>query len=286
MGHARRFSLHGRFLVIYQIRAPEEPLNLGISHFTYFRGIDASHTIERFLPDGNVEIVINLGDEPRYIYDNDTLVEKQACKRLWLSGIRTRYLSIPSSTGSEFFIIHFRKGRSRPFLKLPLCEIADQVIEGDEVLPKVYLELRERLLEAPSPSAKFSIANAVLRRQFPQGLGVPPLVSASVKMLSRNPSGQTMDFLTRYSGYSARHFIEIFRENIGLAPKVLQRILRFQKAIAEITTPRMVSWRTLAQECGYYDQSHFNSDFKEFSGINPTLYRLQVGAEPNYLPIR
>lgn len=272
--------------MIYQIQGPQAPLDLGISHFTYFKGLSAAHSIERFLPDGNVEIVINLGDEPKYIYDNETLAPLQACRKLWLSGIRTRYLSIPSSTGSEFFIIHFRKGMSRPFLGLPLSEITDQVVEGDEVLPGVYLELRERLLEAPTPAAKFAAANAVLRRRFPLDLEVPALVSASVKMLSYDPSGQTIGVLTRRSGYSARHFIEIFRDHIGLTPKVLQRILRFQKAITEISIPGAVSWHTLAMDCGYYDQAHFNADFKEFSGINPTAYRLKIGDEPNYLPVR
>lgn len=270
----------------YQIQAPEAPLNRGISHFTYFCGLSAQHSIERFLPDGNVEIVINLGDLPRFIYDNETLVEKQACKKLWLSGIRTRYLSIPSATGSEFFIVHFRKGRARSFLGLPLSEITDRVIEGEDVLPHCWLELRDRLLEAPSPAAKFRVANALLMRAYSEIPPVPALVEASVRTLCLDPSAWTIDSLTRRSGYSARHFIKIFREHLGLSPKAFQRILRFQKAVAEISLPRAVSWSNLALECGYYDQAHFNADFKEFSGINPSLYRARVGDEPNYLPIR
>ena len=125
---------------------PPFPLNQFISCFTYYKGYTSNYTIERYLPNGNTEIIIDLTDKPKYIYDNSTLAEIQAFKKVWISGIRNGFISIPSGSGSEMFIIEFKKGMVLPFLGRPVTEIADKVIEGDLILNNAFMELREYLI--------------------------------------------------------------------------------------------------------------------------------------------
>lgn len=56
-------------------------------------------------------------------------------------------------------------------------------------------------------------------------------------------------------------------------PKNLIKIIRFQKTISNlIETINDISCIDTALEFGYYDQSHFNKDFKKFTGLTPVNY--------------
>jgi transcriptional regulator GlxA family with amidase domain len=59
---------------------------------------------------------------------------------------------------------------------------------------------------------------------------------------------------------------------VGITPKLLARITRFQKALNMLETNSSKSLTTVAYEGGFYDQSHFIRDFKEFTGYNPNTY--------------
>jgi AraC-like DNA-binding protein len=265
---------------------PSFPLNRFIAGFTYYKGYTAAHSIDRYLPNGNVEIIINLTDTPKYIYDNNTLTELQACKKVWISGIRRGFISIPSGTGSEMFIIEFKKGMAQSFLGRPLTEITGQVIEGELVLNRIFLEMRERLLNQQSPMIMFLIAEKMLNVEFHGKLTINPFVEFAVNSIVANPAGLTIKNIAHKTGYSSKHLIKMFSGHVGVNPKSFLRIIRFQKAIQEIETQGNINWISLADECGYYDQAHFISNFKEFSGFTPLEYMtLKGGSWLNYIPV-
>jgi len=73
-------------------------------------------------------------------------------------------------------------------------------------------------------------------------------------------------------GWSHRRLIARFREGIGLAPKTLGRVLRFERVsrlLQAVQEPRLAE---VALDCGYYDQAHLNRDFREFTGTTPGEY--------------
>src|SRR5690349_8578399 len=122
--------------MIYEVYTPSWPLNEFINNFTYYKHHLPAHNIERFLPDGNIELVIDLGDAPQFLLDNETLAGKQECRNMWLSGVRTGYITIPSGNQAEMFLIFFKKGKMFPFLKRPVSEITNTVTNADLVFGK------------------------------------------------------------------------------------------------------------------------------------------------------
>jgi AraC-like DNA-binding protein len=64
----------------------------------------------------------------------------------------------------------------------------------------------------------------------------------------------------------------VFREEVGLAPKVWCRVQRFQRAVRRLHAGAEVRWTELAADCGFYDQAHFANEFRAFSGIDATTY--------------
>ena len=71
--------------MIAKFHIPAFPLDQYIESFFYYTGYQPDHSVDRFLPDGNVNLIFDLTDRPKYIYDNTTLKEIQSCKRVWFS---------------------------------------------------------------------------------------------------------------------------------------------------------------------------------------------------------
>jgi AraC-like DNA-binding protein len=73
-------------------------------------------------------------------------------------------------------------------------------------------------------------------------------------------------------GMSTRRLSDVFRSEVGLSPKAFCRIRRFAAVLKRIEGAADVDWTEVALACGYFDQAHFNHDFRAFSGMNPSAY--------------
>ncbi|MGK2937486.1 MAG: helix-turn-helix domain-containing protein [Solirubrobacteraceae bacterium] len=75
-------------------------------------------------------------------------------------------------------------------------------------------------------------------------------------------------------GWSRRHLAARFRAQVGVTPKALARLLRFERAVAQLAGARAgeLELGRVALDCGYYDQPHFNREFRAFAGVPPTVY--------------
>lgn len=276
---------HRNRQMIFELHIPSFPLNQFIESFIYYRDYNPIHSVDRFLPDGNVNIVIDLTDYPKYIYDNETLKEIQACRNVWFSGIRNNYITIPSGRDSEMFVINFHKGKAYPFVQMPLNELTDSVVDGDLVLTNEIMELREMILEADLITQKFSTVENFLFKKFHNKLILNPFIEFAVNKIIEFPNQMSIEQISNKVGYSQKHLIKLFKDNVGITPKGFLKIIRFQKAINEIAVTKKADWTGIALESGYYDQAHFINDFKSFSGFTPKEYQLKHYEHLNYIPV-
>ena len=108
-----------------------------------------------------------------------------------------------------------------------------------------------------------------------------PAIRHALAEFSRRPDPASVGHAADFVGLSARRFIELFRRYIGVTPKLYCRIRRFQRALGELHRIKQMDWSAFALECGYYDQSHFIRDFRQFSGLTPSAYHdLRGSMEP------
>jgi AraC-like DNA-binding protein len=271
--------------MILETYIPRRPLSRFIDHFIYYEGLNPEHTIDRFLPDGNTEIIIDFNDGPQYIYDNQTLKEIQACHHVWASGVRTEFISIPSGKLAAMFVIHFKKGMAYPFFPTPMNEMSDRVVDADLLWGNDFAFLREHLLELSQISLKFRAAEDFLLKHFRNRFALNPAVEFAVNQVVRQPDQINLVRLNQKIGYSQKHFIAMFKQQVGITPKAYLKIIRFQKAIHEIEQRKEVNWTNISQDCGFYDQAHFINDFKFFSGFTPEEYVRRKNDVLNYVPV-
>ena len=271
--------------MIFQTYIPKPPLDEFIEHFIYHEGYDPAHTIDRFLPDGNVEIIIDLDDKPKFIYDNETLREIQTCRNVWASGVRTEPISIYSGKESAMLIISFKKGKAYPFFPFSMKEISNRVVDADLLWGSLLDDLRERILDETDIGKRFRIVENFLFKSFQKKLERNPCVEFAVNEIVKNPSQTNLGKLNDKIGYSQKHFISMFKKQVGLTPKSYLRIMRFQAALIEIESSAKVDWTQVAGNCGFYDQAHFIADFKKFSGFTPEQYLKRKNHLLNYVPV-
>lgn len=244
--------------------------------------------MDRFLPNGNTEIIIDLTDKTQYIYDNENFAEVQTCRHAWVSGVRTRPITIPSGQGNRMMIVAFRKGKAHPFYDLPMSELADLVVDADLVFGKKIYELRQHLLNAASIHQMFLLIEIFLLQQSGDSLheNTPAnCVEYAVSNITNQPTALGFQQMSSHIGYSQKHFIELFKKQVGVSPKQYLKIMRFQKAIEEIENNKSIHWSHVALESGFYDQAHFINDFKGFSGFTPNQYMKRKTETLNYIPV-
>jgi AraC-like DNA-binding protein len=85
----------------------------------------------------------------------------------------------------------------------------------------------------------------------------------------------TVKSVSESTGLSQRRFIDLFKREVGMTPKLFCRVRRFQDVLAFVRKSKTPDWSEAAYICGYFDQSHLIRDFRIFSGINPTDYALR-----------
>src|SRR5262249_45358011 len=152
--------------------------------------------------------------------------------------------------------------------------------------------LRERLCEAVTPAARFSLLEAALiarLRRPPEYHPAVPAALAALEPAGTHGSGWqvvSVRDVTRRIGLSQRQFIQVFRSAVGMTPKRYHRVRRFQRARKLVRYTPSPDWADVALECGYFDQSHLIHDFQEFAGFSPVEFQRRWSEHvlPNHVP--
>ncbi len=141
--------------MIFRQHVPEEPLACYVDWFWFFE--DMSHRREHVLPDGTFELVIDLREEPRRMFDRGGSNGETLFREAWMSGAHSQYIVIDALPGSSMIGVHFKPGGAAAILGFPADELRDQVVALDAIWGGTAAELRERLLQARGARAKFAI---------------------------------------------------------------------------------------------------------------------------------
>jgi AraC-like DNA-binding protein len=156
-------------------------------------------------------------------------------------------------------------------LGLPLHELAGTQASLEDLFGAPGRRLAEAVAEAPGWDARFDLLEAFLLRRAREGPAPSPAVAAAWARL-RGSGGRVMvGTLAEEAGWSRRHLVARFREQVGLPPKTVARVLRFAEVLRRIDADP-VRWAEVAAACGYADQSHLNRDFRRLVGTTPTAY--------------
>jgi len=113
------------------------------------------------LPDGAMELIVNLGDPQKLCARND-LTKQTVFRHSWISGERIAPIVIDEIGYVHLIGVRLRAGGAWPFLGIPLCEFTDQVLELETIFGREIEDLRDQLSEAPDDDSRFDLLESWL----------------------------------------------------------------------------------------------------------------------------
>jgi AraC-like DNA-binding protein len=281
-GKSQQFTIL-KIDTIFKFYQPKPLLSKFVDNFWLYEGNEAEHKTERILPTGTLELVINLRQNELRFYDAEGSGNGSRLSGAVVSGASGRGFT-PDPAEEVFLIgIHFKPGGAFPFLGLPAGDLADTHVDLETLWGASVGRLRERLCEARTSAERFQLLQEALLSRLCHGVEQHYAVSAALEMFGKNQAGPRVREAAKYLGLSQRRFIQVFKAEVGMTPKLFSRIQRFQQTRTLIQHNPSINWADLAVDLGYFDQSHLIREFLEFSGLSPTDYinRHKRFIEPN-----
>jgi AraC-like DNA-binding protein len=154
---------------------------------------------------------------------------------------------------------------ARALFGLPAHELANRTVPLDDVLSP---ELAERLANAGGWPDRFALLDEALTAALADARPSAEIAWAWGRLRSshgRIPVGALCEEL----GWSRKRIVARFRDELGLPPKAVARLLRFERARSLAGT---MAWGELAYACGFADQSHLINEFRAITGRTPETF--------------
>lgn len=251
----------------YRELKPSLPLRTFIECFWTLEGngAAAASSAERILPDGCIEVILNFGD--RFLQHVEGQGRRQP--RNFIVGQMTGPILISASGAVELLGIRFQPGGTRPFLRLPAHEITDEVLELGGLSEGFERSLLQACAREVNLDQRIAAIDAYLVSRLSESKFDAQLLALAASVIDRRGL-VSVDQLASDAGVSSRQLERRFLQEVGIGPKLLARIVRFQQVFRAVDRSSP-AWAEVAIECGYYDQAHLIRDFHQFARQTPAV---------------
>ena len=224
------------------------PTDSPIAHFYQFTYTEENPVINGVVPDGAIDMIFDI--------DGGTAN---------VSGSVESIIETMFERGHTYFGARFKPGAFEHYgdikaseligMSIPLTDIFD--FQGiDRLFSDMGIEQRAE----------------IIRQHFTAGSDIPPLVSNILSLIYRTDGNITVGELEQTLFFSRRHLTRVFGQYIGMDIKSFCRTARFQSVLNDLNLERRMLLTDIAQNHGYYDQTHFQKEFKKFALLTPKVY--------------
>jgi AraC-like DNA-binding protein len=225
----------------------------------------------REVPSGFIPLILNFGSAFRMIDPGDPAGPGQS-RRSFVAGLHESFALVESTGSSICMQVNITPLAAHLVLGVPMDSLANRVVELDDVLGATSRRLVERLGNASSWEERFDILDSFLAERLLKARPISAGIIWAWETLNETVGQVPIGTLAERLGCSHKHLIALFHAQVGLPPKMLARVLRFQRVIEQLKADDGRRWVEIAHDCGYYDQAHLIRDFRSFAGSSPTEF--------------
>ena len=165
--------------------------------------------------------------------------------------------------------INFTPLGARRFFRLPMSELTDSMVVLDNVLGAEGMALREQLGNAPDWASRFDLAETFVTTRLASAAETPLEIAWAYDRIIASGGRTRISSIAEKLGWSRKHLAGSFSNAIGIGPKTLSRIVRFNRALG-LSRQQSADWAGIAADCGYADQAHLVREFRDLAGETPT----------------
>lgn len=229
----------------------------------------------RELPWPGVVLIISFGS--RFRLESPANEAGTGTFASFVGGISTAHVFSQSLEPFAGMQINLTPVGARMVFDRPMEELTGRVVPLGDLLGPAAEALEGRLAEAESWEARFALVEEVLLERLAQAREVPRELLRAWARLRREGGLVEVGALAGELGWSRKHLSVRFRQELGLAPRPMARLVRFDRAQRLLAQGRE-SHARVAAACGYFDQAHLVREFRALAGVTPGGYqRLVLG---------
>ncbi len=224
---------------------------------------------EKVFPDGCIELVFHFGDLYRKYKRDDS---SELMPKSFIHGQLKEFIEIEATGKTGILSIRFHPNGLRPFMAFDINEITGQTLSLQDLWEKEGEILEEKILNAASNEHRISLLEIFLLNKLKRAVENDSVIEHCVNSIIKNDGNISISKLANNLNIGRRHLERKFISIVGISPKLLSRIIRFQNTLNLIEHEKFSNLTMVAYKSGFYDQAHFIKDFKEFTGLNPKQY--------------
>lgn len=184
------------------------------------------------------------------------------------------------TAGSTVLGARFRPGAAAHWLGIPMSEIVGRSVDLAEIWgDRQVNEITEKIVDASTVAERASLLLEALTGKAPSVATPDPVASRIFGWLAEGlgaaePVGQLRERLDM----SERTLLRRSREHFGYGPKMLDRILRFQRFQSLARATPTASLATMAAEAGFADQAHLNREIQSLCEMSAGAFVRQLAS--------
>ena len=197
--------------------------------------------------------------------------------KLLIGGVSTSKFTRVLEGKSYAFGVKFKPGGFYPFLKSSVSALLDQILPANRVFGNDGDVLEAQMIACVDDEDKMvENADAFFCMRTPEPDEKIELAAHLVERILQERDIKTVDDLVRRTRIGKRTLQRIFEEYVGVNPKWVIRRYRLHEVVERLNSGETLQAADLAQELGYFDQSHFIHDFRSIVGYSPGQYQSLV----------
>jgi AraC-like DNA-binding protein len=233
---------------------------------------DLATSAQAVLPDGRPELVMHFG-EPFERVSANGVASKQAATLF--AGQLTEQLTLKPTGTLALLGVRFHPYGAGPLIAVPQSDLAGLTLDIDDLSPNLSRALRAVRDQTDDVRTAVPLVQRVLERGVADRRLDVRLQVAARTLIDGN-GATSIDVVAEGVGLTRRHLERLFLNAVGIPPKRLARIARFQKALRLLdAADGRRRGATTAAECGYADQAHFIREFRQLAGCSPSEHMLK-----------
>jgi AraC-like DNA-binding protein len=246
----------------------------------HYHEADLPFTLERIMPNGQVHLMVNLAEDEFRTYGTTRAQPVSRHPGAVVAGPHAKSVVIDTRAQRWLAAVEFRHGGASRFFSMPMTDLSNQVVQLQDVWRSDGRLLRERLLDASAPAAKFRIFEEMLLDHLKPEFD--PAIQYAITALR---AGVPVSQIAFRLGLSPKTLVRRFSPYVGITPKRFARVQRLQRVLRAVRRSSQPDWGALAAENGYTDQAHLIHDFRDLADITPSEYKPHSQQRNNHVPI-
>jgi AraC-like DNA-binding protein len=186
-----------------------------------------------------------------------------------VAGLSDTYVDVDCPGQLKGIQVSLTPTGARRLIGMPLSVLRGRVVSLEDLFPSTRATLIDALESAPDWRTRFKIVEAFIAGEVSKSRVDTGVVDWAVANIVAHNGVLATGELAKELGYSNKHLISLFHEQVGVPPKLMARLVRLHRVMWRIASEEDLCWADLAASHGFCDQAHLGREIRRLSGLTP-----------------